>query len=410
LRPYNEKHRAALAGRMRSRIARGEASVEVSDVSDTPQERGGARRIGIGLIGTGFMGGIHARAYRSVPWIFPDAARPDLRVVADLRAEDARAFARQFDIPHWTDDWRSLLDRPDLDLVDICTPPSLHRSIASAVAAAGKHVYCEKPVGRNLDETAAIRQAVRAAGAASFVGFNYRLAPAVLLAHELISGDRIGPLRQVKISFRTSFDAPGQTPWRWRFSREEAGAGALADLGSHAFDLALHLAGPIVRLCGTTSISIAERPDPANGALRAVDNDDSFAALVVFASGATGIVDASRVATGSRGELTVDVVGAAGALRWDLRRLNELQVWSAEAPEAEQGFTTIQTGPANPPYGRFIPSPLGLGYADTKVIEAQRVVEAVARGETISPNLDDMLRVARLVDAVERGGWVEIPD
>jgi predicted dehydrogenase len=369
-----------------------------------------ARTVGIGLIGTGFMGGIHARAYRSVPWIFPDAAaEPDIRAVADVRLEDARAFARRFDIPEWTDDWRALLGRSDIELIDVCTPPALHLPIATEAAAAGKHVYCEKPVGRDLAETTAIWRAVREAGVASFVGFNYRLAPAVILAHELISDGRIGQIRQVKVSFRTLFGGSLQTPWSWRFSREQAGPGTLADQGSHVFDLALHLAGPIARICGTTTIIVPERPDPARpGATRQVDNDDAFAALAEFAGGATGILDASRVATGSRGELTFDIVGSRGAVRWDLRRMNELRVCFADGPEAEQGFTTIQTGPANRPYGRFIPSSLGLGYADTKVVEAYRVVDALAKGEAVSPSIGDVLAVARLIDAVERGGWVEI--
>lgn len=133
-----------------------------------------------------------------------------------------------------------------------------------------------------------------------------------------------------------------------------------------------------------------------------------FAALVEFTSGATGILDDSRVAIGSGGELTFDVVGSRGAVRWDLRRMNELQVHVAEAAEGQQGFTTVQTGPANPPYGRFIPSALGLGYADTKVIEAHRVADALGKGEAISPSIGDVLPVARLIDAVQRGGWVEI--
>jgi predicted dehydrogenase len=360
------------------------------------------------------MGGIHARAYGNMPWIFPNAvAQPDLRIVVDARLADAEAFARRFGIPEWTDNWRSLLDRPDLDLIDVCTPPVLHQRIATAVVGAGKSLYCEKPVGRGLDETTAIWEAVQAAGAFSFVGFNYRMAPAVMLAHDMISSGRIGAVRQVKVSFRTNYDYDPEhpVPWRWRFSQEEAGAGALADLGSHAFDLALHLAGPISRVCGMTTTFIAERPDPDSSDLnarRSIDNDDSFAALVVFANGATGMVDASRVSLGSRGELGFDIVGSTGAVRWDFRRMNELQVCDMTIPEAEQGFTTIQTGPANPPYGQFVPSPLGLGYADTKIIETYQLIEALAKGETISPNIGDVVEVAKLLDAVQRGGWVDI--
>ena len=370
------------------------------------------RTVGIGLIGTGYMGGIHARAYRSVPWIFPDAAaHPDIRVVADLRLQDERAIARRFGVPESTDDWRMILGRSDVELVDICTPPALHLEIATEAAAARKHVSCEKPVGRDLAETTAIGEAIRRPGVASFVGFNYGLAPAVLLAHELISGDRIGRVRQVKVSFRTLFGGSLQAPWSWRFSREQAGPGALADQGSHVFDLALHLAGPIVRICGTTNILVPERPDPASpGATRRVDNGDAFVALAEFASGAIGIFDGNRTAIGSGGELTFDAVGSRGAVRWDLRRMNELEVCFADAPTAEQGFTTIQTGPANPPYGRFIPSSLGLGYADTKVIEAHRVVDALARGEAISPSIGDVVAVAHLIDAVQRGGWIEVAE
>jgi predicted dehydrogenase len=308
-----------------------------------------ARTVGVGLIGTGFMGGIHARAYRNARWTFPDArVQPAIRVVADERLEDARAFAERFEIPEWTDDWRAVLTRPDVELIDVCTPPALHQRIATAAAGAGKHVYCEKPVGRGLDETVAIWEAVQAAGVASFVGFNFRLAPAALLGREIVAGGRIGAIRHVRVSFRSNYDYDPDrpVPWRWRFSQEVAGAGALADLGSHVIDLALHLAGPITRICGTTRTFVAERDDPdpaARGGRRIVDNDDAFAALAEFSCGATGILDASRVSAGSRGELTFDVAGSMGAVRWDLRRMNELQVCSLGAPEAEQGFTTIQT-------------------------------------------------------------------
>jgi predicted dehydrogenase len=281
--------------------------------------------------------------------------------------------------------------------------------MAVAAAEAGKHVFCEKPVGRDLGETTLIWEAVQRAGIMSFVGLNYRLAPAVMLARDLIAEGRIGEIRQIRVSMRTAYSAGGQNIGGWRYNREQAGAGTLADHGSHVFDLAMHLAGPIARLCGTTSVFVAERPDPTvRGATFVVDNDDTFAALVEFANGANGIIDASRVATGSRGELTFDIVGSAGAVRWDLRRLNELQLHAADAPDWEQGWTTIQTGPANGPYGRFIPSSLGLGYVDTKIIEAHRIVQAVATGEAISPHIGDMVRVARCIEAVQQGGWVEI--
>ena len=373
-----------------------------------------ARQYGIALIGTGFMGGLHARAFTLMPQVFPVAeAQPALRVVADVRADDARAAAGRWGIPRWTADWASVLDNDDVDVVDICTPPDLHRPIAEAAAAAGKHVYCEKPVGRNRAETEAIWQAVQRAGVASFVGFNYRWSPSVQYARELIASGRLGALRLVRISFRTDNAADPSIPFTWRHSAAVAGFGALGDLGSHVFDMARYLVGEIVEVCGRTDRSIGERPDPGEStaaARREVDNDDSFATLATFANGASGVLEGSRVATGSKGEFAFEVIGAAGAIRWELPRINELRFYSTEADPRERGFATIQTGPDHPPYGHFLPSPLGLGYAETKVIEAHAFLQGLARGRPVAPTIRDALAVARLLEAVAERRWVRLAE
>ena len=369
-----------------------------------------SKSYGIALIGTGFMGGLHARAFKLLPHVFPDAeGRANLRVVADIRAEDAEAAAFNWGIPRSTTDWRSVLDDPTVDVVDICTPPFLHQEIAIAAAEAGKHVYCEKPVGRNLAETGAIWEAVERAGVASFVGFNYRWSPAVQYAREIIAAGRLGQVRLARLSFRTDNAADPRGDFKWRYDAGQAGYGALSDLGSHVFDMARHLVGEMVEVCGRTERSVAGRPDLERaGTMRAVDNDDTFAALVTFANGASGVLEGSRVATGSKGEFTFEIIGEAGAVRWNMQRMNELQLYTSESELRERGFTTIQTGPDHPPFAHFLPSPLGLGYGETKVIEAHAFLQGLASGRPVGPTIQDALVVARLLEAVTQRGWVSL--
>ena len=368
------------------------------------------RRIGIAMIGTGFMGGLHARAFNTLRNVSRQPkALPDLRVIADLREADARAAAERWGFASATDDWRATLADPTVEVVDICTPPALHQEIATAAAAAGKHVYCEKPVGRTRAETEAIWQAVQRAGVASFVGFNYRWSPAVQYARELVHSGRLGELRLVRITFRTDMAADPSGAYRWRYSADQAGYGALSDLGSHVFDMARNLVGEIVEVCGRTMRSVEARPDlEQGGAVRAVDNDDSFQALLTFQNGACGVVEGSRVATGCKGDFSFELIGADGSLRWNLQRVNELELYTSDGDPRERGFTLIRTGPDHPPFGMFLPSPLGLGYAETKVIEAQVFLDALAEGAVARPTIEDAVVVARLLEAVPQRAWVRL--
>jgi predicted dehydrogenase len=372
------------------------------------------RTIGVAIIGTGFMGSIHARAHTLVRQVFPEAAaHPELRVVADIDGPAAERAAFKHSIPRWTTDWRDAIADPAVELVDISVPPFLHLEIATAAAALGKHVYCEKPVGRTLEEGLAIQAAIHQAGVQSFIGLNYRWAPAVQYARELIRSGRIGEIRDVRISFRTDVMAgPIGAGYTWRFNREAAGAGALADLGAHVFDMARFLAGDIAEVCGMTTTSVPTRRDPTRPEGqqdRAVDNDDSFAALVSFESGATGVMEASRIATGTRADFQFEVNGSVGCVRWYFPHLNELELYLPQADRREQGFTRLRMAAEHPPQGNFIPSPgQPLGYPDTKVIELRTLMEAIASGEPASPNIDDWVMTSRALTAVPERRWVNI--
>jgi predicted dehydrogenase len=360
------------------------------------------------------MGSIHARAHTLVRQVFPEAAaHPELRVVADIDGPAAERAAFKHGIPRWTTDWRDAIADPAVELVDISVPPFLHQQIATAAAALGKHVYCEKPVGRTLDEGLAIQAAIHKAGVQSFIGLNYRWAPAVQYARELIQSGRIGEVREVRIAFRTDVAAgPIGAGFTWRFSREAAGAGALADLGAHVFDMARYLAGDIAEICGTTKTHVPARPDlsrPEGQQARPVDNDDTFAALVTFESGATGVMEASRIATGTRADFQFEVSGSIGAVRWYFPHLNELQLYLPQEDRREQGFTRLRMAAEHPSQGNFIPSPgQPLGYPDTKVIELRSLMEALASGEPASPNIDDWVMTARALEAVPQGRWVRL--
>lgn len=373
-----------------------------------------ARTIGVAIIGTGFMGSIHARAHTLVRQVFPEiGAHPELRVVADIDGPAAERAAFKHSIPRWTTDWRDAIADPAVDLVDISVPPFLHQQIATEAARLGKHVYCEKPVGRTLEEGLAIQAAIHAAGVQSFIGLNYRWAPAVQYARELIQGGRLGEIRDVRVSFRTDVLAgPIGATFTWRFSRDAAGAGALADLGAHVLDMARFLAGDIAEVCGMTTTSVLARHDPTRPPGqqdREVDNDDTFAALVTFESGATGIVDASRIATGCRSDFGFTVNGSSGAVRWYFPHLNELELYLPQEDRREQGFTRLRMAAEHPYQGNFIPSPgQPLGYPDTKVIELRTLMEALANDTPATPNIDDWVMTARAMDAVPQRRWVKI--
>ena len=366
----------------------------------------GKKTLGIALIGSGFMGTVHARAYRAIPYLYPHAVHPDLQVVVDVTEAAARKAATAWGIPRWTADWQSVLADDMIDVVDICTPPELHALIGSAAAAAGKHVYCEKPLGRSTAETRALCAAVEQHGVASFTGFNYRWCPAVIEAQQIIAAGRLGRLQHFRACFNSDWAADPALPWSWRFSRGTAGYGALADVGSHVFDMARFLVGEMTVIAGFTSQFITDRPvagDPA--ARQPVDNDDHFAALVRFAGDATGVLEGSRVATGSKTRFAFEVSGDRGALCWDFERMNELEVYLTQADKRTEGYTRVLIGPRHPFQGDFVPQAgIGIGYLETKVLEANAFLTAVAQGIEARPYLSRCRAVAELLDRVAQGG------
>ncbi|KAA9131617.1 Gfo/Idh/MocA family oxidoreductase [Marinihelvus fidelis] len=361
------------------------------------------RSLGIGLVGTGFMGRAHAIALRSVGGVFAAVPPPRLVHVVDADAGRAGQAAEELGFLRHGDDWQALLEDPDVDAVSICTPNHLHHEMAMAALAAGKHVWCEKPLALTVDEAAGLAAAAADSGRAHLVGFNYAVNPLLSLAREILSSGEIGEPVAFSGRYYEDYMADPAVPWSWRCDRSLAGSGALADLGSHLVHLLETLLGPVETVTGHVSTAVAARQDPVTGAMRAVENEDIASAHARLASGVPATLDISRVASGYKCGLAFDLFCSRGALRFDQERMNELQLFEAGQRPGRDGFRRLLAGPAHPDYAAFNPAPgHGLGYNDLKVIEARNFLCAAMEGRAAWPDFSDGLRVQRVMDAIER--------
>jgi predicted dehydrogenase len=381
------------------------------------------RRIGVGVVGFGWMGRAHARSARRIPSLFPERSfEPELVVVSDPIAERAAEAVRSFGFGAAAADWQEVVEHPDVDVVVVCAPNMLHVAVCEAAAAAGKHVFCEKPVCGTPAQTAHIARAAREAGVVSGVGYNYRWAPLVRYTKELVDGDRLGEITNYRGRFFSMYGSDPLGLLTWRYRQEEAGYGASTDLLSHALDLAVMLLGPITTVVGTAETFIRRRPLPRPGGdvhygrgepddpTGEVTNEDYCAALAVFASGARGTFEASRALVGPQSQMAFDLHGTKGAVSWNFETMNELRVFLADGPG---GYTTVYSGDRFPYHGRFVPGGANaIGYEDLKVIEDYEFLSSVAAGRAHQPGFDDALEVVRVQSALIRswasGRWEQV--
>jgi predicted dehydrogenase len=378
------------------------------------------RKLGIGVIGLGWMGRVHSSSYKRVVEHFPGlGVRPRLVVASDVSAE-RRQHAALVGFERTTEDWRAVIDDPAVDVVSVTAPNSLHRAIAIAAIEAGKHVWVEKPVGRGLEDTEAVADAARKAGVINAVGFCYRFAPAVERARQLIAAGEIGEVNHFRGVFLADYANRPDSAASWRFFREDAGSGALGDLMAHIVDMTHFLVGPIERLSGRTATMIPRRPKLPLGEgthfsrvetdeLVDVENEDWAGALFEFENGTVGSLEASRVVVGPRVRMRFEAHGTTGALAWELERMNELERFRL-SDGADQGYTTIFAGPEHGEFAAFQPGAgVPMGYDDLRVIEAYNFLAAIRDGEQRGPGLDEMVTTARVLEAIERsaasGAW-----
>ncbi|MFD9430264.1 Gfo/Idh/MocA family protein [Streptomyces sp. NPDC060002] len=376
----------------------------------------GKQPLRVGMVGYAFMGAAHSQGWRTAGRVFDLPRRPVLAVICGRDPSAVRAAADRNGWAATETDWRALVARDDVDLVDICTPGDSHAEIAVAALAAGKHVLCEKPLANTVEEAEAMTRAAEAAharGQVAMVGFNYRRVPATALARRMVAEGRLGTLRHVRVAYLQDWLVDREFPLTWRLRRERAGSGSLGDLGAHIVDLAQHLAGE--RLAGVSAITetfVRERPLPGGptgglsvasaGGTGTVTVDDAALFTGRFTSGALASFEATRFATGRKNALRLELNGERGSLAFDLERLNELWFHDATEPGTHAGFRRILvTEPDHPYLNAWWPPGHGLGYEHTFVHQVRDLVHAVAEGSRPEPSFADGLQVQRVLAAVE---------
>jgi predicted dehydrogenase len=363
--------------------------------------------LGVGMVGYAFMGRAHSLAWNTVDRVFDVPLRPRLAAVCGRDKAAAQAVADRFGWAAAETDWRALIERDDVDLIDISAPGDLHAPIAIAALEAGKHVLCEKPLANTLAEAEAMKAAADAAypgGARAMVGFNYRRVPALALARRLVDEGRIGPLRHFRAVYLQDWLADADAPMTWRMQAERAGSGALGDLGAHIVDLARYLTGD--EITGVSAISetfVASRPLADGSGMGTVTVDDAVVFTGRLASGALASFEVTRCATGRKNGLRVELNGSAGSLAFDLERLNELEFFDAGEDGATSGFRRILVTEGSHPYlSGWWPPGHTLGWEHTFTHQARDLLTAIAAGEQPSPSFADGLAVQRVLDAVAR--------
>jgi predicted dehydrogenase len=385
---------------------------------------GARRRIGVGVIGFGWLGQAHARSLLRIPTHFGEREfDTELVICADTLPERRADAVRSFGFSRSTADWRAVVEDPAVEVVLIAAPNMLHVELIEAAAAAGKHVFCEKPVGGTPAQTVRADRAARAAGVLTGVGYNYRWAPLVQYARRLISDGVLGAITNYRGRFFSMYGADPLGVLSWRYRADQAGHGVTSDLMSHSIDLAHMLLGPIVRVTGTTETFIHARPVPAAGGSHygrgapgdptaAVTNEDYAAMLCEFAGGARGTFEASRAIVGPESRMAFEVHGTRGALGWNLERLNELQLYLVE-DELHTGYRTVYGGDRFPYHGSFVPgSANGIGIEDLVVIEDFEFCRSVAAGREHRPGFSEAVECvsvqAALLRSAESGCWEDV--
>ena len=378
--------------------------------------------LNIGMIGCGFMGRAHSNAYKRVNDFFPELAyRPVLKAACARSKDTVKAFAEQWRYESAESDWRKLLERDDVDAVDICVPNNLHKEIAVAAAKAGKIVLCEKPLAVNAEEGEQMCRAVEAAGVANMVWYNYRRVPAVMLAKRLIDEGRLGRIFHYRANFLQDWtispDVPQGGPATWRLDVAAAGSGVTGDLLAHCIDTAIWHNGPIKNVSAMTETFITERVHAETGEARPVGIDDACSFLCRFANGSLGNFESTRYARGHKALYTFEINGEDASIRWNLHDLHRLEYFGHRDEGKLRGWRSIHVtdhGGEHPYMDRWWVPGLQIGYEHTFVHQAADFLAALSAGEPCRPTFRDALATQKVCDAVlgsaATGRWVQIAD
>ncbi len=368
--------------------------------------------IRVGIVGTQFMGRAHSNAYQRVGTFF-EVAPPVMRAACDVEPTGLVAFAKRFGWQTQETSWQKMVQRDDIDLVDICTPNALHMPIAVAAAQAGKHVICEKPIALNAGEARQMLDAARAANVRHMVAFNYRRVPALALARQMIQEGKIGRVFHFNAVYYQDWLVDPEFPYVWRHDKKAGGSGAHGDMNAHTVDLARFLVGEIESVCGAEEVFIKERCLPGGKGKGTVTADDALYFLARFREGALGTFLATRFASGRKNYLRLEIFGSEGSLVFNLERLNELEYYSRKDQGTEQGFRDIVVTESSHPYvNLWWPPGHIIGWEHTFIHEIGDLLMAIEKGQEVQPDFHDGWRCQQVLDAASQSAaeqrWVHL--
>lgn len=371
--------------------------------------------IGIGVIGTGFMGKAHSIAYSASASVFGIGLRPNLEIVCDLSPERANQRATDLGFSRHTDKWQDVVNDPRVDLISVCTPNNTHSEISIAALEKGKHVWCEKPMSSSLEDSQIMAEVAEKSNSKTIVGYNYTKNPVVIHARKIIEKGTIGRISGFFCRYDVDNEADGSKPWSWRMSKELSGTGSNGDILSHVISVGHYLINSrISNVVGDISIIHKQRKDPKeNEESKIVDNDDMVSALVHFENGVHGHIGASRVSWGKKCGLTWEIHGTEGTITYNQERLNEIKLFTRQSDSSTDGFRTILSGPEHPFYSSFLPNGgHGLGFMDVKICELQGLLNAIENNKPTWPNFNDGLAIEKVMERIDESAitkqWLSI--
>ncbi|MGI2326778.1 Gfo/Idh/MocA family protein [Planococcus sp. YIM B11945] len=371
------------------------------------------KEVNVGMIGYKFMGKAHSNAYRALPMFFPESSVPNMKVICGRHPEAVAEAAKQFGWQEFATDWKELVARNDIDVIDINAPSNVHKDIAVEAAIAGKHIYCEKPLALSLADSRDMLEEAEKAGVKHMVGFNYRFTPAVILAKKLIDEGRLGEIYHFRAWFLQDWLVDPASPLAWRLQKDIAGSGAHGDLGAHLIDLSHYLIGDISEVVGMSETFIKERPLPeetselsgtssSDAEKGPVTVDDATLFMARFENGALGSFEATRFATGHRSKNSFEINGSKGSVVFDFERMNELQVYFEDDQGDVQGFRRVLATDAPHAYSdAWWPAGHPIGYEHTFTHAFLEFLKAIEEDRQPVPNFADGVKCQQVLEAVE---------
>lgn len=384
------------------------------------------KQLRVGMIGYKFMGKAHSNAYRSLPMFFPEALKPEMVAICGRNVSAVQEAADQLGWRESVTDWRELVNRDDIDLIDINAPSDAHKEIAIAAAKAGKHIFCEKPLALTLADAREMLQAAEDAGVTHMVGFNYRFSPAVRLAKKLVDSGRLGQIYHFRAWFLQDWIMDPQFPLVWRLQKEVAGSGSHGDLGAHLIDLAHYLVGDMQEVIGMSETFIKERPIASEmtglsakgsdgGPKGKVTVDDATLFMTRFENGALGSFEATRFAAGHRSTNSFEINGSLGSVKFDFERMNELEVYFTSDDEDVQGFRRVlATDPVHDYMEAWWPPGHTIGFEHTFTHEILELSSAISEGRQPVPSFYDGVKCQAVLEAVDKSieerRWVQLSE